>query len=105
VESLRVISRSDKQHGRGVWPYPVMVEKLRGVRGEHLGDPLVEVIDLRGELEDAAGEQPQRVDRGADDIAGRAGGQLRALANEPAGAQPRQGFPRHRQRRSCPSGR
>ena len=63
-----------------------MVEELRGVRGEHLGDPLVEVVDLCGELEDAAGEQPQRVDRGAGDIAGRVGGQLRALANEPAGA-------------------
>ena len=55
MQSLRVISRSDKQHGRGVWPHPVMVEKLRGVDGEHLGDPLVEVIDLRGELEDPTG--------------------------------------------------
>ena len=41
VESLRVISGRDKEHGRGVWAHPVMVDKLRGVRGEHLGDPLV----------------------------------------------------------------
>ena len=55
VQSLRVISRSDKQHGRGVWPHPVMVEKLRGMSGERRSDPLLQVIDLRGELEDPTG--------------------------------------------------
>jgi hypothetical protein len=32
-----------------------VIEELRGVSGEHLSDPLLEVIDLMGEVEDAAG--------------------------------------------------
>ena len=55
AQSFGVVSCGDEQHGRGVWSDPVVVEELWSVGGEHLSDPLLEVIDLMGELEDAAG--------------------------------------------------
>jgi hypothetical protein len=35
--------------------HPVVIEQLRDVGGEHLIVPLLEVIDLFGELKDAVG--------------------------------------------------
>lgn len=53
-----------------------------GVQLDGVGDPLVEVVDLGGQLQDPAGQQPQRPGRGAGGVAGWVRGQLRALADE-----------------------
>jgi hypothetical protein len=57
-------------------------------QGRGAGELLVEVVDLAGQLQDPAGQQPQRPGRGAGGVAGRAGGELRAVADEDRGAQP-----------------
>jgi hypothetical protein len=60
------------------------------VQAHGVGDALVEIVDLGGQLHDPAGQQPQRPDRGAGRVVGWVRGQLRVPADAQRGAQTRQ---------------
>ena len=90
MQSVGVVAGGDEQGCGGVGTDAAMGQQSSAVRGDRVGDPADEVVDLFGELEDASRQQVQGVDRRAGDIVWGGGFQLRAATDEPGVSQARQ---------------